>query len=167
MLAKAPVPIGPDDRTDEVERVLADVGGRLLVETVDRLARGPIAETPQDESLVTYAPRLTKDEGLVDWARSAQDIHNQVRGLHPWPHAFTYGPAGRVILHRSAIGEQPAAQDPPGTILPSASGEDLRVATGKGVLHVLELQAEGGRTLPARTFLAGHSLPPGTMLRRP
>jgi methionyl-tRNA formyltransferase len=166
MLAKAAVPIGPDDRTDDLERVLAGVGARLLVETVDRLARGPIAETPQDESLVTYAPRLTKEEGLVDWTRSAQEIHNRVRALHPWPHAFTYGPSGRLILHRSAVGEPTTAHDPPGAILPPAPGGDVRIATGDGVLHVLELQAEGGKTLPARTFLAGHLLPPGAMLRR-
>jgi methionyl-tRNA formyltransferase len=167
MLAKAAVPIGPDDRTDEVERVLAEIGGRLLVETVDRLAAGPIAETPQDDRLATYAPRLTKEEGVVDWARSARDLHNQIRALHPWPHAFTYGPSGRLILHRSAVGEAPAVGGPPGTVLPPTSGGDLRVATGHGVLHLLELQAEGGKALPARTFLAGHPLPAGTILRRP
>lgn len=167
MLAKATVPIGPDDRTDDVERVLADIGGRLLVETVDRLAAGPIQESAQDESLVTYAPRLTKEEGLIDWTRAARDIHNQIRALHPWPHAYTYGPFGRLILHRSAADEASAANEPPGTILASTSGDELRVATGSGVLRVLELQAEGGKTLPARTFLAGHPLPPGTTLRRP
>lgn len=166
MLAWAAVPIGPDDRTEDLERVLADLGGRLLVDTVDRLASGPITETPQDESLVTYAPRLTREEGLVDWTRPARDIHNQVRALHRWPHAFTYGPHGRLILHRSAVVDASPGGQTPGTVLPPASADDLRIATGDGVLQVLELQAEGGKALPARTFLAGHPLPAGTTLRR-
>lgn len=166
MLATVRVPIGPDDRTDEVERVLADAGARLLVETVNRMAAAPVSEVPQDDAAATYAPRLRKDEGLIDWSRSARAIHNQVRGLHPWPHAFTYGPTGRLILHRSAVSNATAA-DPPGTIVAASAADGLCVATGGGVLEVLELQAEGGRVLPARVFLAGHPLEAGTRLGAP
>ena len=166
MLAMATVPIGPDDRTDAVERRLAEIGGHLLVETVDRLALGPVKEVPQDDSRVTYAPRLTKEEGLVDWSRPARDIHNQIRALHPWPHAFTFGPRGRLILHRSEVCGESAPDAPPGSILLAPAHDALRVATGDGVLTVLELQAEGGKVLPARTFLSGHPLAPGERLRR-
>jgi methionyl-tRNA formyltransferase len=166
MLAKTAVPIGPDDRTDTLEQVLADVGGRLLVETVDRMAAGPVAELPQDDRLATYAPRLTKDDGLIDWGRPARAIHDQVRALHPWPHAFTFGPDGRLILHRAAAADTASASEPPGTILP-ASAEAICIATGRGVLQVLELQAEGGRVLPALSFLAGHPLPAGARLGTP
>jgi methionyl-tRNA formyltransferase len=165
MLAAAKVRVGPDDRTDQVEAVLAETGGALLVETVDRLAAGPVVEVPQDEALVTYAPRLTKEDGIVDWSRPAPAIHNQVRALHPWPHAFTFGPRGRLILHRSRIGIGPAVDAPAGTVLPPVTPDAVRVATGEGNLELLDLQAEGSKVLPARTFLAGHPLAPGDRLR--
>jgi methionyl-tRNA formyltransferase len=127
------------------------------------MAAGSVPEVPQDEALATYAPRLTKEDGVIDWRRPARAIHDQVRALHPWPHAFTFGPGGRLILHRSAADETTLTPEPPGTILPS-SVEAIRVATGRGVLHVLELQAEGGKVLPARSFLAGHPLAVGARL---
>jgi methionyl-tRNA formyltransferase len=167
MLATAAMPIGPDDRADEVEQALAEIGARLLVETVDRMAAGNVLEVPQDEARATYAPRLVKDEGLIHWAGSARAIHNQVRALHPWPHAFTFGPHGRLILHRSAVGDGPAPGVTPGTVLPATPGADLRIATGHGVLDVLDLQAEAGRVLPSRTFLAGHPLAAGDRLGEP
>jgi methionyl-tRNA formyltransferase len=174
MLASVAIPIGPDDRTDQVEAILADRGARLLLETVDRLARGPVPETPQDEALVTHAPRLAREEGLVDWGRSAREIHNQIRALHPWPHAFTFGPRGRLILHRSRVdandGDEGAdapsiRASSPGTVLPATAPDAIRVATGHGVLHLLDVQAEGGKVLPARVFLAGHPLAAGDRLR--
>jgi methionyl-tRNA formyltransferase len=164
MLAEVSVPIGPDDRTDEVEAVLAEEGARLLASTVDRLAAGPVAETPQDEARVTYAPRLTKEEGVIDWTRPASAIHNQIRALHPWPHAFTFGPRGRLILHRSRAGSRALTDAAPGTVLPMIAPDALRVATGDGVLDVLELQVEGGKVLPAQVFLAGHPLTAGERL---
>jgi methionyl-tRNA formyltransferase len=164
MLATAEVPIGPDDRTDLVERKLAGIGGALLVKTVDRLAEGAVDEVPQRDADATYAPRLRKDEGLVDWSRPARAIHDQIRGLHPWPHAFTFGPGGRLILHRSAVAADETPGVAPGTVVSATQAEGVRVATGDGVLDLLDLQAEGGRVLPARTFLAGHPLKPGDRL---
>ena len=164
MLAVARLPIGPDERTDQVEQRLAERGATLLVETVDRIAEGPVDEVPQDESQVSYAPRLRKEEGAIDWRRSARSIHDQVRGLHPWPHAFTSGPGGRLIVHRSAVDQSAGAADAlPGSVL--AGGSDaVRIATGDGVLRLLEIQAEGGKVLPAREFVAGHQLAIGTVL---
>jgi methionyl-tRNA formyltransferase len=164
MLATATVPIGPDDRTDAVEQALAEIGGRLLVQTVDRMAAGEVPEVPQDEAQATYAPRLVKEDGLIDWARPARAIHNQVRALHPWPHAFTFGPRGRLILHRSALGEGSPPDVAPGTVLPATGADGLRVATGRGVLNILDLQADGGKVMPSRTFLAGHPLAAGDRL---
>jgi len=165
MLATATVPIAPDDRTDLIERALAGVGGALLVQTVDRLAAGPVDEVPQRDADATYAPRLRKEEGLVDWSRPARAIHNQIRGLHPWPHAFTFGPAGRLILHRSSVATDAGHDAVPGTVVTASQTEGLTVATGDGVLDLLELQAEGGKVLPSRAFLAGHPLKPGDHLR--
>jgi methionyl-tRNA formyltransferase len=164
MLAMATVPIAPDARTDMVERRLADVGGALLVETVDRLTAGPVDEVPQRDAEATYAPRLRKEEGLVDWSRPARAIHDQIRGLQPWPHAFTFAPMGRLILHRSSVATGPAHDAAPGTVVAASQSEGLSVATGDGMLDLLELQAEGGKVLPARVFLAGHPLKPGDRL---
>ncbi len=159
MLATVERPIGPDDTSEEVERDLGALGAALLVQTLDRMALGSIEEASQDESLVTYAHRLTKDDGVIDWAQSATSIHNQIRGLHPWPLAFTYIDGQRLILRRStwSAGDVPAE---PGTIV-AAHGDELRIATGAGTLLVTELQAEGRRASRTRDFLAGRKLAPG------
>jgi len=159
MLASARRPIGPEETSDEVERDLARLGAGLLVSTLEALATGGVHETPQDEGAATYAPRLTSDEGLIDWTSSAERIHNLIRGLRPWPHAFTFLNGRRFILLRSTSSpESPAA--PPGTIL-EAAGDRLRVAAGASVVNLVEIQAEGKRPMAVRDFLAGHRIARG------
>jgi methionyl-tRNA formyltransferase len=166
MLATVRCSIGPDDTSAAVESTLSHVGADLLLTTLNRLSTGPVEAVPQDDQLATYAPRLTKAEGLVDWSRPAEAVHNQIRGLHPWPHAYTYADGRRLILLRSSLsgleGESPAPVEP-GTIT-AAAGDDLRVGTGRGVIRILEIQAEGKRPMPPRDFLAGHRLAPGDRL---
>jgi len=159
MLATVERPIGPNDTSEEVERDLARLGAALLVQTLDRLAAGPVEEVAQDDSRANYAHRLTKEDGLIDWARPASDIHNQIRGLHPWPHAYSYLDGQRLILWRSTWSAEPPSADP-GTVL-AAAGEQLRVATGDGALLITELQAEGRRAARTREFLAGRQIPTG------
>lgn len=154
-------PIGPEDTSVDVERALAQLGAGLCARIVDDLAAGRAAEQPQDDAQATYAPRLTKEEGLIDWSRPAQDLHNQIRGLHPWPHAQTTLEQRRVLVLRSAVGAHLLARLPPGSV-DQASGDDLLVATGKGSLRILALQLEGRRAMHTREFLAGHRLQPGT-----
>jgi methionyl-tRNA formyltransferase len=163
MIATEHVPIGQDDTSIDVEDRLARVGAGLLVRTVDDIASGRARETSQDDSAATYAPRLSKDDGRVDWSRPALEIHNLIRGLHPWPHAVTFAGTGRIILHRSrpAVG---STTQPAGTIL-EASGDRLSIAAGGGVLDLLEIQAEGKRPMRVREFLAGHPLTPGARLQ--
>jgi methionyl-tRNA formyltransferase len=160
MLAKVTRAIGPDDTSDEVERDLASLGANLLVTTIDALADDRVSEAPQNDAEATYAHRLTKDDGVVVWTRSAGDIHNQIRGLHPWPHAFTFARGQRVILHRSTQAAVDAGTGVPGSLL-EAAGDRLVVATGAGALQILVMQAEGKRPMAARDFLAGHPLAPG------
>jgi methionyl-tRNA formyltransferase len=164
MLSAVHRPIGPEDTSDEVERDLSRLGAELLVSTTDDLASGRSHETPQDEAAATYARRLTKDDGVVDWRWPADQLHNLVRGLHPWPHAFTFHQNRRFILRRSTViavePEAPARHEPPGTIV-EAAGEHLVVATGAGRLRLTEIQAEGKRPMSAREFLAGHRLAAG------
>ena len=101
MFAKVTRPIGPDETSDVVERDLAELGASLLLDVIDDLVAGTAVEESQDDRLSTYATKVTKDEGLVDWTRPAIDIHNRVRGLYPWPHAFTYLDGERLILLRT------------------------------------------------------------------
>ncbi len=163
MLAAERVPIPEDATSEELERELARLGAELLVRTIDDVAAGRAHETPQDDEAATYAPRLTRDDGVVDWNWPAFRIHNVIRGLHPWPHAVTFADGRRLILHRSRPGSGTSTKAP-GTVL-EATGERLSVATGEGTLDLLELQAEGKRPMSARDFLAGHALAPGTLLR--
>lgn len=158
MLASVPRPIGPEETSEEVEHDLARLGASLLVSTVDMLADGHLIEVRQDEAAVTWAPRLTREDGLIDWTQSAARIHDLVRGLHPWPHAFSFLDNRRLIFHRSTIVAHPQA--PPGTVL-EASGGRLTVAAGVDAVGVLEIQAEGGRVMTTRDFLAGHAVAAG------
>lgn len=154
MLATARRPIGPDDTSEQVERDLARAGADLLVAIVDAMAAGPVQETPQDDARATYAPRLTKEDGLIDWDQPAVRIHNLIRGLYPWPHAYTFLRGTRFILLKSSPFDDPHTAAP-GTIL-EAAGDRLIVAAGAGRLAVRQLQAEGKRPLATRDFLAGH-----------
>jgi len=159
MMARAQRPIGPDDTSEEVERDLAQIGGRLLVSTIEAIAAGTVSETPQDERDATYAPRLVKEDGRIDWAWPAARIHNLVRGLHPWPHAYTFLAGDRYILHRSRVLDDLQATAP-GAVL-EAAGDHLRIAAGTGALDVLEIQSEGKRPMAIREFLAGRRLSVG------
>ena len=154
--------IGPDETSSEVEHDLARLGAPLLLETVDRLALGEAREEPQDDASATYAPRITKDDSSIDWSRPARELHNQVRGLHPWPHAQSYVDGKRLIVLRSSVMPD-LADAPPGTIV-VAKGDDLAVATGTGALKILTLQLEGRKPMTAREFLAGHPLSSGRRL---
>lgn len=162
MLAKASRPIGPDETSDVIEGDLAETGGALLVDVVSRLAEGSIDGERQDDMLATYARRLTKEEGLVDWALPAAYIHNRVRGLYPWPHAYSYLNGERVILLATEVessdGDTGAA---PGTVV-GVSRDAIRVATGHGgTLAIRQLQPEGRRAMPVKDFLAGRPVAPG------
>jgi methionyl-tRNA formyltransferase len=160
MLAKVKRPIGPDETSDVIERDLAELGAHLLVDVVDRLAAGPLAGEPQDDMLSTYAPRLTKEEGLVDWTLPAAYLHNRVRGLYPWPHAYSYLDGRRLILLKSAIDERDSDQ-PPGTVI-EVSPDAIHVAAGFGSrLAITEVQPEGRRPMTARQFLAGRPVQVG------
>ena len=112
MFVKEHRPIGPDETSDEVERELAQIGARLLVAVVDQIARGSAVETPQNDAESTYAHRLTKEDGVIDWSWPAARIHNLIRGLHPWPHAFSFVQGKRVILRRSRRRRQTPGPEP-------------------------------------------------------
>jgi methionyl-tRNA formyltransferase len=162
IMAQAEVPIGPDDTAVHIEREIASRGADLLLEIVDGMAAGPVTETAQDHALATYAPKLTKADGVIDWSKTADHIHNQIRGLTPWPHAYTFLEDVRYILHGSHVGALPPEAAPSGTILAASVHEGLLVASGeRTVLEILTLQLEGKRVMSAREFLATQLLRAG------
>jgi methionyl-tRNA formyltransferase len=162
MISSVSRSIGPDESSSEVEQALAVIGAEALGKAVDALASGTAVETPQDDAQSTYAHRLEKTDGVVDWSRPVRAIHNQIRGLHPWPHAYSDLDAERTILLRSHVEtEQNVGRNvEPGEVV-EAAGDVLSVQTGKGVLRILELQREGRRPVSAREFLAGRRLGEG------
>jgi len=166
MIAKAARSIDPDETSIEVENDLARLGAKALVQSVDAIAAGRESETPQDDSQATYASKLEKADGVVDWSRSAADIHNQIRGLHPWPHAFSDLDGERMILLRSEVKHgQDRRPESYGLIL-DATADRLDVQTGDGVLRLVTLQREGRRPMSAREFLAGRRISAGARFVR-
>lgn len=159
MLSKVTRGIGDTETSAEVEQDIARLGAAALVTAVDALSTGGVREVPQDESEATYAHKLEKADGIVDWSRPARVIHNQIRGLHPWPHAFSELQGERTILLRSEV-ENEHAQGVPGVVI-DASPERFAVQAGDGVLRLLMLQREGRRAVTAREFLAGRRIEPG------
>jgi methionyl-tRNA formyltransferase len=155
--------IGPDETSVEIERDIAEMGARLLVGTVEALADGRAAETPQPAEGVTYAAKLTKAESAVAWREPAARIHNLVRGLQPWPLVAARLGDLRVLVHRTSLTSETSNQ-PPGTVV-RAEGDHLEVVAGDArVVRILELQPEGRRVMRAREFLAGRRIPVGASI---
>jgi methionyl-tRNA formyltransferase len=163
MLARAVYPITEDDTSELAERALADLGATLLLDTVAALDSGRAMEAEQDHDQATFAPRLTREDGRVDWTQPAETVRNLIRGLHPWPHAYTFLHSTRYLLLRGNVEPGPGtvagtARAPAGTIL-VARGDELHVACGhETVLALHELQPEGRKRLSTRAFLAGHPI---------
>lgn len=160
MIDRVVRPIDPDETSDVVERDLAVLGAQLLVQTIDAIREGRAHEEPQDDALASYAARVTREDGRIDWSQPAQRVHNRIRGLHPWPHTFAHLMGARYILRRSHVSDQ-RSDEAHGCIVDASHGR-LAIVCGDGVqLEVVEIQAEGRRPLTAGEFLAGHPLTPG------
>lgn len=163
ILLSAREPIEAADSTASLHDRLADLGAQVLIATLDRLAEGTLTPTPQDHRLATTAPMLKKDDGRIDWTLSASAITSFIRGMNPWPGAFTFNEGKRLKFYRAeALASDTDAA--PGTVLPGFADE-LRVAAGSGALSIREIQGESGKRLPADAFLRGHPLPTGTLLK--
>jgi methionyl-tRNA formyltransferase len=161
MLLRSETEIGPEENAVELGTRLASMGAELLVKTLAGLAAGSIVPQPQDSSQASYAPLLKKEDGQIDWRRSALEIHNLVRGLQPWPGAATSFRGRALHLWKT----RPAAflhQHPePGRL---ASTRPLMVSCGDGTLELLEVQVEGRKRMPAAEFANGQRLSPDDYL---
>jgi len=160
MLVKKSLPIGFEETAGELHDRLSLLGREAMEETLGRLCAGTLERQVQDDAQSTYAPMLKKEDGIIDWTRSALQIHNQVRGLSPWPAAFTFLEGEQLKIARTL---PEAGSGTPGTIV-SASADGVRVACGDGVLLIRQLQLPGKKSLPAAEFLRGNPLPVGIKL---
>lgn len=157
IIAQTATPIGPDETAPELYTRLADLGAKLLVSVVSDLAAGTASRTPQDHSKATLAPMLSKELSPMDWNRTAGQLHNQVRGLIPWPAAVTTLSGSRCkVFSTTVLPDHTAAA--PGTIL-RADKAGIDVACGDGtILRIDELQPDGGKRMKAADYLRGHPI---------
>jgi len=149
-------PIGPDETAGELLDRLAVLGAQLLSETLCKYENNALIPVKQDETKVTMAPMLDKSMCPIDWNKTAQQVHNHVRGLHPWPVATTELGGNRFKVHATAIVEG-AENAAPGQIL-GLTKTGLRVACAEGAIEIRVLQAEGGKRMSAPDYFRGHPL---------
>ena len=150
----AKTPIGENETAGELLDKLAVLGADLLSRTLSRFAEGDVAGVPQDESKVTFAPMLDKTMCPIDWTKTAQQVHNQVRGLHPWPVATMELQGKKFKVHSTAIVE---GSGDPGEVL-GLTKTGLKIACGEGAVEIRSLQAEGGKRMAAPDYFRGHPL---------
>jgi methionyl-tRNA formyltransferase len=152
----------PEDTAATLHDRLAITGADLLIKTLKDYAAHKLIPIAQDHSKATYAPLLKKQDGHINWQRPAEELEPFIRGMTPWPGAFTFHNETRLkILKAAPLPE--SVSEAAGTIL-KAFPDELRVATGKGALSILEIQGPSGKRLGVADFLRGYKLPPGTSL---
>ena len=165
MLLQEAIPIMPDDTAGTLSPRLAELGGRLLAETIVRLKAGTLVPQPQDSSRATLAPLLKKEDGAIDWTLPAIVLANRVRGLSPWPGAYTTVAGSDSWRIWRALALPGPVTTPPGVIV-AITREAIHVATGDGVLAVMELQPANNRRMAVSQYLAGHPIAVGLQLGR-
>ncbi|KPK51704.1 MAG: methionyl-tRNA formyltransferase [Thiotrichales bacterium SG8_50] len=162
MLLTATTAIGPNDTGGTLHDRLASLGAEALVAALARLANGQLARAPQDDNLATYARKLSKSEGEIDWRQPADLLQRKVRAFEPWPgSSCTWGQ--RKLRIRQATAIDVASADTPGTVV-HADNDGIDIATGDGQLRIERLQLAGGKPQSAREFLNGHALRAGDRL---
>jgi methionyl-tRNA formyltransferase len=154
--------IKPDDTAGDMHDRLAVIGATVLIDTLKGLAGKTIQPVRQDHSQATYAPMLTKDDGLINWNKPAKSLECFIRGVTPWPGAYTFLGDKRLKIFRSRSVETEISESP-GTIL-KGFPDELRIATAKGALAIKEIQGASGKRLSVSDFLRGHPIIPGTVL---
>jgi methionyl-tRNA formyltransferase len=164
MFTKRAVEIGPRETAVELTARLAELGAALLSETLPLIERGEIEPEPQNDGAATHAPMLKREDGLIDWSMSAEEISNRVRAFQPWPGAYTIFRGSRLIIWRARHAQSVVGGAEPGLIL-AIGKEGITVSCGTGTaLLIEELQVEGKRRHSARDFANGMRLSPGDYL---
>ncbi len=161
ILSQAQVPIEKGESAKSLEEKLSLLGGKLLVETIEKMKRGEISPIPQDHTRATYAPPLKKEDGKIDWRREAELIDRQVRAFNPWPGAFTRWNDRLLKIYRGEVRKHPHPEEAGRVIW--VGSDFIEVATGKDSFLIKEVQLEGKRRMEVREFLLGHPIPIGTI----
>lgn len=159
MLLSETVAIGENETAGELFDRLAVMGGTVLQKTLEALEADTLIRTPQDDALSSYAGMLSKEDSPVDWTRSAQEVHNQIRGLSPWPSAFTTREGQSFKLHRSLLApeitDDQTGRQEPGALYAEKGRLFARCGDGRYV-ELLEVQPQGSRKMDAKSYLLGH-----------
>ena len=151
-----------DDTSGKLHDRLADLGADLLIQALKSFETGDIHPIPQDHTQATYAPMLKKNDGRMNWERPAENLETFIRGMTPWPGAFTFHEKKRLKIFRAKAIVMDTFETP-GTVI-KGFPDELWIATGKGVLSVVEIQGASGKRLLIKDFLRGYDLPPGITL---
>ncbi len=163
MLLSRSVRIGENETASELHDRLAELGAEVLLETVEAVKSGSLTPVPQDDSKSCYAPMLTKDMRPIDFTKSAQEVHNHIRGLSAFPCATTEIDGKQLKVYKSELVKASGAEYPAGTVV---NVKDFTVACGDGnCVRFTELQAEGGKRMSAADYLRGKTIKEGTVLK--
>ena len=163
ILAQASTPIDINENAAQLFTRLAQMGAELLVKTVRELETGTARAMPQDKSRASHAPMLSKELSPMDWGKPARQLHDQVRGLYPWPSAAAVLDGIRCKVIRTSLLEEETNQ-PPGAVL-QADKKGLKIACGDGkALEILELQPDGKKAMSTAAFLMGHPIQTGILI---
>ncbi|MBL9114101.1 MAG: methionyl-tRNA formyltransferase [Verrucomicrobiaceae bacterium] len=159
-------PINGLDTGGSLHDRLAKIAPAALERALDAIAAGTASRTPQDTARVTYSGKLNREDGAIDWSKSAVVLDRLVRAYHPWPGTFTLLPSGEVLkVHQVQVAAATSGCAIAGTIVCADPRQGLLVSTGDGLLELTEVQAPNGRRMAARDYLAGHPIEVGAVLR--
>ncbi len=162
IILQAETPIGTEETFDQLHDRLARWGAELLIRAIEMMVEGTANPVPQDRTAATYAPRLKKEDGLIQWSQDCQKIVNLIRGLSSVPGAYTFID-GKKLKILGAKAEAATVNETPGTVI-SQKGKAMKLAAGGGYVHLLDVQLENKKRMAVENFLRGYQLRPGTVL---
>lgn len=161
ILLQMSIPILEEDNSETIHDKLAVLGGNALIDAINKMEDGALMPVKQDDSKATYAPILEKSIGLINWQKDAVEIKNLVRGLRPWPVAYTYYKGNMLKIWAAEVYSY-EGKEKPGTVI--YAGNTLVVKCGKDALKILEIQSEGTRRMTVEEYLRGHIIGKGEQL---
>ena len=165
ILVQRRTPVSAEDDAVTLEDKLSELGAEALVNALEKIEKGSAHFQVQDESLATYARKLSKSDGRIDWGKPAHEIVRHVRAMNPWPGTHTFSGGKRMIVLKAGLAEKFSVKEArPGSVIAASEKEGLVVAAGGGAVRIADLQLEGKRPLAAAEFLKGFRLATGAIL---
>jgi len=158
--------IKDDDNAETLSDKLFDLGGKTVIEVLELIESGKAKYMPQDDSKATYAELLRKESGVIEWHKTAKEIHNRIRAMYPWPGAYTYTNGKILKLLSSEVKAKDGKHADPGTVVEIIKGLGFVAAAGEGTILIKEVQPEGGKRMGAFDFCIGHKVQSGIVLPR-